>query len=271
LGLGCAQPGDGARFGQALHQAQSDLDQGLARCQEIERADLRDYCLVSVAELGGEPGQASQLCALPQQDLWRDECQFALAERAAHLGEAERAAQLCGAAGQFAQKCKGHVWHLMSRADLTAALDTRGQAAALMRAVAYHLTLDVAPDSGHAKPWQKDLAWQRSLRLAMQRQKRADASLCDHLADPALVEAVPALRPGRCLDLYNQALSKQIARVWSRDTGAMEEALCSWSGNDSTAPWPGPGPEAALDWRDDGRLRPGLLQAAQRHCRSKGR
>jgi len=107
--LACT-PSDGqlyARSAEAL-----DLISAAELCGQIRVGELRAECLGQLSrEHPEDPGVADH-CASIEDDRWRDECFFLLAEERWDAGLEEEATTLCQRSGQFLSPCFVHLWTL---------------------------------------------------------------------------------------------------------------------------------------------------------------
>jgi len=167
LWLGCDGRTDAQRYRDAL--AATDWETARADCLRLADPDRSD-CLLAVMERLDR--LAPEDCALVESPLWRDECTFLYAERAAGAGQLDQAFAACNATG-FRRECSYHLIREAARGVLEAPADV---AAAR---IAPYASLPGAPDAPR-------LFWRAWHRERLARGIAVDPAVCG--ADTACVQ-----------------------------------------------------------------------------------
>ncbi len=141
---------DAHAYADALRAVQADPT-AFHACDSVRSAGLRADCLTAAAELMAvdDAVAADTICVGLPFPLARDECLFQVAENS---GDAAR----CAAAGQFADRCRSHLWRGVIEARFPAGSDP---AAIAEEAEAAMVAADIPVSSGPfwAQLWRRVL------------------------------------------------------------------------------------------------------------------
>jgi len=102
--LACSLPSDGTLYQQALHE--KDFDRAFGLCMKITEDQARGDCAVAVMEALHRRDPAD--CQRLEPGIWKEECMFLYAERAASDGHLREAFQSCNQT-RFGRECSYHL------------------------------------------------------------------------------------------------------------------------------------------------------------------
>ena len=105
--LACT-PSDGQLYAQSAEA--TDLARASTLCGRIQDDDVRTECQGQLGREHASDPAIEDHCASIQDDRWRDECFFLLAEEVWDAGETRDASRLCTRAGAYLGPCFMHLW-----------------------------------------------------------------------------------------------------------------------------------------------------------------
>jgi hypothetical protein len=197
--LACAAgPTDAEAYAVALRA--EDLASGLRACADIDADHARGDCQDAVMDRHDSLDAAA--CDEVAAGMWRDECQFQLAERIWLSGDVARAIELCSR-GRFARAC---TWHLLQ--DEAQASVAEPSATAQLRLPPYARNRAV-PDAARQ-------FWITRFRARASADIQLDEAECTTLSDPMSCNDAVADYQRQVLDALRKA---DLARVCSAPTG----------------------------------------------------
>lgn len=127
---------EAARYQAALHAP--DFEEAARHCERLSSVNSKGDCLVASMERHNRLNEAD--CERVPAGLWREECLFLYAERAAAAGDLQAAFATCDRIN-FGRECSFHLIREAARAVRDVPIDQAGAA------IAPYRTLDRAPDA----------------------------------------------------------------------------------------------------------------------------
>jgi hypothetical protein len=189
---------------------QSDFTKGLESCFRIQSTEQKGECVAFQVQNGARkhPQKATEACHKLEPGLWKDECQFLLAEGITVPEAPEAAAAACRDAGRYFQPCfmhllNAHAGHLRSTHSPNKVIDAYASALALVGPKA-------PSDFRHR-------AWSLLFRSEAQDAPALDPGNCEQLPTHG-----PACRSG-----IREALSRSLTKAMREASPEAQQGACA--------------------------------------------